>query len=179
VNKPTTPQGKPNDEQLRWAMEIIDADQDAGPEATAAAIVLKALRHLQSESGQMAKPEYLIDGKPYKTCDCRDNTDECPHGRKRTLLTTGFSRCVVPDLEEWVRMVEAKQTPSATASTVMTEALAFFMAQAFGDGFFDDDYETKERVRAWLLKAQIRDDITVQEVVDSVIGAVDSRSKGA
>ena len=79
-----------------------------------------------SESGQMAKPEYLIDGKPYKTCDCRDNTDECPHGRKRTLLTTGFSRCVVPDLEEWVRMVEAKQTPSATLPTreLISEAVA-------------------------------------------------------
>lgn len=66
---------------------------------------------------------------------------------------------------------EAELASARSASAQpLNEALAFFVATAFADGYFDDD-EIKELVREWLLKEapKIRDDITVAEVMESVM----------
>jgi hypothetical protein len=39
---------------------------------------------------------FMIDGKPHRTCDCSPSINKCARGLPRTLLTTEFSRCMVP-----------------------------------------------------------------------------------
>ena len=72
-------------------------------------------------------------------------------------------------------LCEGLSAPSATLPPDEREALIFFVGVSCSEGFFDDDDKTKELVRAWLLdKANgIRDDITVEDVVKSLIGRVD------
>jgi hypothetical protein len=38
----------------------------------------------------------LIDGIPHRPCDCPKDQGKCARGFPRTLLTTEFSRCMVP-----------------------------------------------------------------------------------
>jgi hypothetical protein len=39
---------------------------------------------------------FLIEGKPHRPCDCSPSINKCARGLPRTLLTTEFSRCMVP-----------------------------------------------------------------------------------
>lgn len=71
---------------------------------------------------------------------------------------------------------------SSCAPSTDRTALIFFVAWAFAEGFFEDATELKERVRAWLIKehAGIIDDLTIEQVVESVIArksAVDNRAR--
>lgn len=39
---------------------------------------------------------YLIDGKPFRHCDCDEMSQVCPKGRVRGMMTCGYNRCTVP-----------------------------------------------------------------------------------
>jgi hypothetical protein len=39
---------------------------------------------------------YIINGKPHRECDCPFNSNGCPLGNARTMLTAGFNRCMLP-----------------------------------------------------------------------------------
>ena len=39
---------------------------------------------------------FMIDGRLHRTCDCSPSINKCARGLPRTLLTTEFSRCMVP-----------------------------------------------------------------------------------
>jgi hypothetical protein len=41
-------------------------------------------------------PVYLLDGKPHRLCDCDPFKETCRLGRKRTLATAEFNRCLLP-----------------------------------------------------------------------------------
>ncbi len=83
----------------------------------------EALRSLDAPPSAI-EPKFsnvvMIDKKPHRPCDCAPNNDECPHGRKRTLLTAEFSRCMVPALDAYVVMLATP--PSAPPRAERAEA---------------------------------------------------------
>lgn len=50
-------------------------------------------RHERPPSSEML---FHVDGKEMKLCDCSAREGKCPRGVERRLLTTEFSRCLLP-----------------------------------------------------------------------------------
>jgi hypothetical protein len=59
---------------------------------------IETLRQLSAPSAIRLNDgnSYVIDGVPHKVCDCPKLDGKCARGLPRTLLTTEFSRCMVP-----------------------------------------------------------------------------------
>lgn len=61
---------------------------------------------------------YLIDGKPHRQCECEQFSQTCASypAHKRTMMTAGFARCLLPAPDVvFVACSESERTTDAEA----------------------------------------------------------------